>query len=86
MLIIKRAREKMRDYKLLGGSLWGLKRVKRARECENVLGKMKVILAFYVIIANKCSHINPINLLRNIITIFFLIVVGSLKTVSLYLW
>lgn len=86
MLIIKRAREKMRDYKLLGGSLWGLKRVKRARECENVLGKMKVILAFYIIIANKCSHINPINLLRNIITIFFLIVVGSLKTVSLYLW
>lgn len=86
MLIIKRAREKMRDYKLLGGSLWGLKRVKRARECENMLGKMKVILAFYVIIANKCSHINPINLLRNIITIFFLIVVGSLKTVSLYLW
>lgn len=86
MLIIKSAREKMRDYKLLGGSLWGLKRVKRARECENVLGKMKVILAFYVIIANKCSHINPINLLRNIITIFFLIVVGSLKTVSLYLW
>lgn len=86
MLIIKRAREKMRDYKLLGGSLWGLKRVKRARECENVLGKMKVILAFYVIIANKCSHINSINLLRNIITIFFLIVVGSLKTVSLYLW
>lgn len=86
MLIIKRAREKMRDYKLLRGSLWGLKRVKRARECENVLGKMKVILAFYVIIANKCSHINPINLLRNIITIFFLIVVGSLKTVSLYLW
>lgn len=86
MLIIKRAREKMRDYKLLGGSLWGLERVKRARECENVLGKMKVILAFYVIIANKCSHINPINLLRNIITIFFLIVVGSLKTVSLYLW
>lgn len=60
----------MRDYKLLGGSLWGLERVKRARECENVLGKMKVILAFYVIIANKCSHINLINLLRNIITIF----------------
>lgn len=47
-----------------------MERVKRARECENVLGKMKVILAFYVIIANKCSHINLINLLRNIITIF----------------
>lgn len=76
----------MRDYKLLGESLWGLERVKRPRECENVLGKMKIISAFYVIIANKCSHINPINLLRNTVTIFFFIVVGSLKTASLYLW